>query len=125
MRHATLHKNRHHPAEMPALGVVLNLKNWSRRHNWIVLLVFLAFIGVFILWPHANVAQEVQRDTHGKVRVVRIENRHGVSIVQLSTPRGPEIGYLIHHRYLALGPLMDLKSGRNMTPIWSGEKNAP
>ncbi len=68
---------------------------------------------------HADIVISVQRDTHNTVRVTGFAAHHDVSIVKLSTPRGPEIGYLIHHRYLALGPLMDLKSGQNVTPIWS------
>ena len=67
---------------------------------------------------HARIVQSVQRDTHDTVRVTGFARRHGVSIVRLSTPRGPEIGYLIRDRYLALGPLMDLKTGRNVTPTW-------
>lgn len=67
---------------------------------------------------HARIVQSVQRDTNNTVRVTGFARRHWVSIVRLSTPRGPEIGYLIRDRYLALGPLMDLKTGRNVTPTW-------
>jgi hypothetical protein len=67
---------------------------------------------------HSGLATAIQHDTRGTVRVTGFAQRQGVSIVKLSTPHGPEIGYLIHHRYLALGPLMDLKSGRNVTPTW-------
>jgi hypothetical protein len=82
-------------------GVAIYHHAWQKHHT-----------------EHAEIVQSVQRDTHGMVRVTGFARRHGVSIVRLSTPRGPEIGYLIRDRYLALGPLMDLKTGINVTPTW-------
>lgn len=66
-----------------------------------------------------TLAKEIAHDTHGAVTAVRLSHRHGITIAHLTTPKGPEIAYLIGNgRYLAIGPLMDLKTGRNVTPLW-------
>lgn len=64
--------------------------------------------------------QELIRDTHHTVTIQGSLIRHdGIAIVRLKTPRGPEIAYLVDHgKYLAVGPLMNLKNGKNVTPIW-------
>ena len=64
------------------------------------------------------IAPQIQKDTHGAVTQTGLFHRHGITVVTLHTPKGPEIAYLIAGKYLAIGPLMDLKTGINVTPIW-------
>lgn len=95
-----------------------------RNSTWAYIAgVFTALAGLVIwIWVHqpdlSVIAAQTHRDTHGAVTAVRLSRRHGVTIVQLHTPKGPEIAYLITGKYLAIGPLMDLKTGINVTPIW-------
>lgn len=87
-----------------------------------------ALIGLMttVIWQHVShtVSHHWQsaliRDTHHTVTIQGSLIRHdGIAIVRLKTPRGPEIAYLVDHgKYLAIGPLMDLKNGKNVTPIW-------
>ncbi|MBU2843205.1 hypothetical protein [Acidithiobacillus thiooxidans] len=63
--------------------------------------------------------QELIQDTHHTITIQGSLRHDGIAIVRLKTPRGPEIAYLVDHgKYLAIGPLMDLKNGKNVTPIW-------
>lgn len=66
-----------------------------------------------------NWGKELIHDTHHKVRIESATAWHdGISLIYLKTPRGPEVAYLIAHgKYLAIGPLMDLKTGKDLTPI--------
>ena len=97
-----------------------------RKSLWIyITTVPVAIVGLVAwIWVHqpddlSVIAAQTHRDTHGAVTAVRLSHRRGVTIVQLHTPKGPEIAYLIGNgRYLAIGPLMDLKTGINVTPIW-------
>lgn len=76
-------------------------------------------IGRFSPPSPSVLAQEIAHDTHGSVHLVRIEHHHGIAIADLQTPKGPEIAYFVGNRkYLAIGPLMDLKTGSNVTPLW-------
>lgn len=69
-----------------------------------------------------TIKDAVKQDTDGKVKMVgTLMQKDGVTIVRLSTPRGPEVAYLVADKYLAIGPLMDLKTGQNVTPIWERE----
>ncbi|MCL4525202.1 MAG: hypothetical protein M1492_01660 [Gammaproteobacteria bacterium] len=89
----------------------------------IIVATILGVVACLILLPspslsHASIRKSVARDTQGKVRVTGFAHRHGVSIVRLQIPKGPEIAYLVAGKYLAIGPLMNLKTGRNVTPPW-------
>lgn len=98
----------------------------SANNGKIVFLVLsAAFFGAITVWavltePYAHWRHKLIQDTHHTVTIQGTMIRHdGIAIVRLKTPRGPEIAYLIDHgKYLAIGPLMDLKTGKNVTPIW-------
>ncbi|MDD3759795.1 MAG: hypothetical protein PHO57_03075 [Acidithiobacillus sp.] len=100
-----------------------------RKENRKVLTAALLIAIMFFVWLFSAtflnqgssdnaIQKSVQKDTHNAVRVLGFVHRHGVTIVRLQTPKGPEIAYLIAGKYLAIGPLMDLKTGKNVTPIW-------
>ncbi|MBU2852918.1 hypothetical protein [Acidithiobacillus ferriphilus] len=95
-----------------------------RKFTWAYVTGVFAALAGLVIWigdhqPDLSViAAQTHRDTHGAVTAVRLSHRHGVTIVRLHTPKGPEIAYLIAGKYLAIGPLMDLKTGINVTPIW-------
>ncbi len=95
-----------------------------RKSSWTYITgVLVAVTGLMAwIWVHqpdlSVIAVQTHQDTHGAVTAVRLSHRHGVTIVRLHTPKGPEIAYLVAGKYLAIGPLMDLKTGQNVTPLW-------
>ncbi|MGK9450293.1 hypothetical protein ACSSZE_03370 [Acidithiobacillus caldus] len=93
--------------------------------NAVTVLLLLMLAAVAYYWAvtihergNPPIAQEIQKDTHGAVTQTGLFHRHGITVVTLHTPKGPEIAYLIAGKYLAIGPLMDLKTGINVTPLW-------
>ena len=69
--------------------------------------------------PWRKIAKEISQDTHGSVHPIFWVTRNDVPIAVLQTPKGREIAYVVRHHYLAIGPLMDLKTGKNVTPAWT------